>query len=332
MGYTKYNGTFPSCDGIHRINYGVFVPDGEIRGVIQISHGMCEYFGRYTDFASYLTDLGFVVCGNDHLGHGESVNDDSELGWFGDEAGWECVVKDLYSLTKLIKAKYPDKPYFLFGHSMGSFLARAYVTRYGKKLDGVIFCGTGGGMDGIPILLAVVEMIKKVHGGKYRSKFVDKLAFGMYNSRIEDRTCKYDWVSRDTDIVERYSKDPKCNYIFTLNGFENLAKVLWYVNAEKWFETYPKDLPTYLIAGSADPVGDYGRGVLSVYNRLVSHDCNVELKIYEGARHELVNEICKEEVYGDIAAFYLDILGEKLPNEDMSTDNRTENTLSEGEE
>jgi len=332
MSYTEYKGTFPSCDGIHSISYGVFVPKGEIRGVIQISHGMCEYFGRYSDFAAYLTGLGFVVCGNDHLGHGDSVNDDSELGWFGDEAGWECVVKDLYSLTRLVKADHPDKPYFLFGHSMGSFLARAYVTRYGRNLDGVIFCGTSGGMDGVPGLLAFVEMLKKVHGSKYRSALVDKLAFGMYNSRIEGSQCKYDWVSRDKDVVERYSKDPKCNYIFTLNGFENLAKVLWYVSADKWIETYPKSLPTYLIAGSADPVGNYGKGVLSVYNRLSAQDCNVELKIYEGARHELVNELCRDEVYRDIAGFYLNILGEDIPDDNISTENCTENIVSEGDE
>ncbi len=308
MNCTHFKSYYLSVDGVHNIAYYVRFPIGTVRGVVQIAHGMCEYFERYDDLAEYLTELGFAVCGNDHLGHGDSVNDDSELGYFSAEHGWENCVEDMYSLTKMMKKNYPDKPYFLLGHSMGSFLSRAFVTRHGKSLSGAVFCGTSGGMEGIPALLTVIDGMKAVHGDKYRSKAVNKLAFGAYTRKIPDKVCEYDWISRDADIVSKYSRDPKCNFIFTLNGFENLIKLLWYVSNEKWFDAYPADLPTYLIAGSADPVGNYGKGVLKVFNRLSAKGCDVEMKIYEGARHELVNETNKKEVYSDIADFLLDIM------------------------
>lgn len=308
MNCTHFKSFYPSADGLHKIAYYVRFPVGTVRAVVQISHGMCEYFERYDDLAEFLTSLGFVVCGNDHLGHGDSVSDNSELGYFSPEHGWENAIEDMYTLTKMMKKNYPELPYFLIGHSMGSFLARAFVTKHGKNLTAAIFCGTSGGMEGIPALLTVVDSLKVLHGDKYRSKAVNKLAFGAYTRKIPDKVTDYDWISRDQDIVTKYSADPKCNFIFTLNGFENLMKVLWYVTNERWFETYPKELPTYLIAGSADPVGSYGKGVLSVFNRLSLYGCDVEMKIYEDARHELVNETNRREVYNDIADFLLDIM------------------------
>ena len=215
-------------------------------------------------------------------------------------------------MRAILDKKLPDIPKFLLGHSMGSFLARAFVTKHGRNLTAAIFCGTSGGMEGIPALLTLVDSLKILHGDKYRSKAVNKLAFGAYTKKITDKVSEYDWISRDPEIVSTYEKDPKCNFIFTLNGFENLAKLLWYVSNEKWFSTYPKTLPTYLIAGSADPVGNYGKGVLSVFNRLSLNGCDVEMKIYENARHELVNETNRREVYNDIADFLLDIISSEM--------------------
>ena len=156
-------------------------------------------------------------------------------------------------------------------------------------------------MEGIPALLTLVDSLKILHGDKYRSNAVNKLAFGAYTRKITDKVSEYDWISRDPEIVSTYEKD-----------FENLAKLLWYVSNEKWFSTYPKTLPTYLIAGSADPVGNYGKGVLSVFNRLSLNGCDVEMKIYENARHELVNETNRREVYNDIADFLLDIISSEM--------------------
>lgn len=301
--YIRLNSFYPSADGEHNIFYTMFIPDGEVKGVVQIAHGMCEYFERYTEFAAYLCEHGYAVCGNDHLGHGGSVNDASEYGYFSEENGWQNAVEDMYALTKLAKERFSDKPYILLGHSMGSFLARAYVTRHGSMLDAAVFCGTKGEMKGIPALLAVIEMMKSVFSDNFHSRLLDKLAFGLYNAKIKPHRTRYDWLSRDEKIVDKYAKDDKCTFIFSLNGFENLMKVLWYVSDDKWFETYPKDLPTYLIAGSADPVGNYGKGVLSVFNRLFVQNCDVEMKIYRGARHELLNETNKQEVYEDVLSF-----------------------------
>ncbi len=302
--------SFKSADGIHDISYEVILPDGDAKGIVQISHGMCEYFGRYNDFGKYMASHGYIVCGNDHLGHGESVRSDDELGYFSPENGWKNVVSDLFTLTEIMKKAYPDLPYYLFGHSMGSFMARAYCIMHGEVLDGVIICGTGGGMPGIDKLISVVGTMKKIHGDTYRSEKVNKLAFGKYNKHITAPKSAYAWISRDDEIVEKYEKDGKCTFIFTLNGFENLMGALQYVSAPEWYELFPRSLPTFIISGDADPVGDYGKGPYKVYRLLSERGDNVRLKLYSGARHELLNETNRSEVYRDVLAFY-DSLTEK---------------------
>ncbi len=294
---------FQSADKIHQISYEMIIPENEIKGIVQVSHGMCEYFGRYIDFAEYLAEHGFLVCGNDHLGHGDSVNTAEELGYFSETNGWHNAVEDLYTLTKIIKEKYNNIPFFLFGHSMGSFIARAYSVIHGENLDGAIFCGTSGGMIGIDKMINVVETAKKKHGEKYRSETISKLAFGAYNKRIPDLKSEHDWISRDKEIVEKHNADPKCHFQFTLNGYENLMGVLQYVSADEWYSSYIKELPTLIISGDADPVGNYGKGVYKVFRKLSANECNVNMKLYGGARHELINEINRAEVYNDILSF-----------------------------
>lgn len=304
MQHTHQKGTFRSADHVHQISYEVVVPETDIKGIVQISHGMCEYFGRYLDFAAYMANHGFVVCGNDHLGHGSSVQTDEELGYFSPENGWQNAVEDLHTLTKQMKMTYPNVPYFLFGHSMGSFLARAYCVRYGEELDAAVFCGTSGGMIGIDKMLSVIEKIKKIQPETYRSDKVCKLAFGSYNRKISDARSEHDWISRDKAIVEAYDADKKCNFNFTLNGYENLMGVLQYVSGDDWYTAYRKDLPTLLIAGDGDPVGSYGKGPYKVFRRLSAAACDVGLKLYSGARHELLNETNRKEVYQDVLAFF----------------------------
>ena len=301
---THFSSSFRSSDKAHDIAYYVVFPTGAVRGVVQIAHGMAEYFERYNAFADFLADHGFVVCGEDHLGHGRTAADESEYGYFSEKCGWENVVKDMSRLTKIMKKNYPEVPYFLLGHSMGSFLARAYVTRFSRYLDGVVFSGTSGGVGGTSALLAMIDAAKLFKGDKHKSKLFDKLAFGNYNKMITQRNSDFDWLTRDTSVVAKYCNDKRCGFTFTLNGFENLSKLLWYVNNGKWFTTYPKSLPTYLISGACDPVGNYGKGVLKVFNELNLNDCNVEMKIYKDARHELLNETNKEEVYADLLDFF----------------------------
>ena len=210
----------------------------------------------------------------------------------------------MYKLTRIMKKNYPEVPYFIFGHSMGSFLARAYVTRFSKAVDGAVFCGTSAGTGGTEALLAMLDIAKRFKGERHKGNLFNKLAFGSYNKKIKHRNSEFDWLSRDTANVAKYCNDKRCGFTFTLDGFENLAKLLWYVNSDKWFTTYPKSLPTYLIAGGSDPVGEYGKGVLKVFNKLNLNDCSVEMKIYKDARHELLNEINRQEVYADVLDFF----------------------------
>ena len=300
---TMITSTFRSRDGIHDISYHVWFPEGEVKGVVQIAHGMCEYVMRFKGFAEFLTEHGYVVCGNDHLGHGNSVREESELGYFADKDGWETVVKDMHTLTKLMKKNYPDQPYFLFGHSMGSFLARAYTTWFGRELDGAIYSGTAGPLKGGELLLLTIDAMYKKYEPGFRSDALNKMSFGKYNSRIEDPRTEFDWLTRDESIVDAYLADPKCGFVFTLNGFENLLKMLWFVSQDKWFSTMRKDLPLLFIAGEEDPVGNYGEGVKKVFNKLLSYSCRARIRLYEGARHELTNELNKEEVFSDVLEF-----------------------------
>ena len=301
---TMITAYFKSRDGVHNIRYHVWFPEAEPKAVVQIAHGMSEYAKRYDRFAKFLAEEGFVVCANDHLGHGGSVNDSSELGYFAPEKGWETVVKDMHSLTKLIKQSYPGLPYFLFGHSMGSFLARAYTTWFGSELTGAVYCGTAGPMKGTEMLLLAIDAAKHKHDEFYRSETINKVAFGSYNKRIPEPRTDCDWLTRDEDIVDAYIADEKCGFIFTLNGFDNLGRLLWFISLEKWFSTVRKDLPIMLIAGDADPVGAYGEGVKKVFNKLISYSASARIRIYEGARHELLNEINHEEVDRDVLDFF----------------------------
>lgn len=301
---TLITSTFNSRDGVHNIRYHVWFPEKEPVGVVQIAHGMSEYAKRYDGFARFLTEHGFVVCANDHLGHGGSVNEASELGYFAPKEGWETVVKDMHTLTGLMKKSYPGLPFFLFGHSMGSFLARAYTTWFGSELTGAVYCGTAGPMKGTEMLLLAVDAAKHRHNEFYRSNTINKVAFGSYNKKIDSPRTGFDWLTRDNDIVDAYIADDKCGFVFTLNGFENLGRLLWFISQEKWFSTIRKDLPMLLIAGDADPVGNYGEGVKKVFNKLISYSAAARIRLYEGARHELTNELNREEVYQDVLDFF----------------------------
>ena len=304
MSYVKINGSYLSSNEKSKIAYYIYEPTGKIKGIIQISHGMCEYIERYEHFAEFLTDNGWILCGNDHLGHGKSVERDEDLGYFSEERGWVHCVNDLYYLNSLVQQKYINLPCILFGHSMGSFMARAYITRYGKSIDGAIISGTSAGFPhSLGAQLSVFDIAKKKDGERHRSAKIDNMIFGKYNNRITGNKTIYDWISSDEAVVKKYEADKLCNFIFTINGVENLVKVLGHVSDSKWYSSIRKDLPIYLVSGKDDPVGAFGDGVYKVFGKLSSKNCNVRIKLYSGMRHEILNEIKKEEVYSDILAF-----------------------------
>ena len=292
---------------IHAIRY---IPDGEIKAILQIAHGMVEYIERYEAFALYLNSKGFLVTGNDHLGHGKSVNSKEEWGYFAKNDGNRAVLCDVYELTKITKEKYPDVPYFLLGHSMGSFYARQYLCEFGHELDGAIIMGTGCQ----PLALVqlgrfLTAFISVFKGWKYRCNLINNIAFGSYNKHFKPARTTKDWISKDTAIVDKYVADECCNFIFTLNAFYNMFTGISRLYNKKLLSNMPKNLPVFFVAGEDDPVGDYGKGVLKAAAMFKNVGMkNVKLKLYPTDRHEILNETDRDQVYKDLYIWLNDLL------------------------
>lgn len=271
------------------------------RAILQISHGMAEYLLRYRAFAEFLTQHGFVVCGNDHLGHGATSGTAAQDGFFAPKNGEEFVLQDLLQMNKIIRKRYPSLPLVLFGHSMGSFFARWFVERFPTQVDGVIICGTGGSNPIGGVGIAITALLTKLKGATATSNFVDQLAFGSYNKRIEAQKTKFDWLSKNDENVAQYIADPKCGFLFTVSAFHALMVVLQQVNTSKHYTLLPKELPYYVIAGENDPVGNYGKGPTEVATRLQQQNiAQVSLTLYPEMRHEILNEKDATKVFQDV--------------------------------
>ena len=301
--YTKTEFSFPSQSGLCDIHAAKYLPEGAPKAVFQIAHGMAEHFERYEKFIAVLCEAGLAVFVNDHIGHGKSVASEEDKGYFGKDT-WHTMVADCHTLYETAHAEYPDLPYFFFGHSMGSFVAREYAREYGQDLAGAIFCGTGGSNPAVSIGIALSKMIAGCKGERHRSKFINGMAFGAYNKKFAGRT-EFDWLTKDTTVVDDYIADPDCGYLFTLNGYITLFDVLREVSTPACYEQIRKDLPMLLVAGKMDPVGNFGKGVSEVCDKLVAtgHD-KVEMHLYDDCRHEILNESeMFQEVCSDILAF-----------------------------
>jgi len=279
-----------------------YYPDGEIKAILQISHGMNEFIDRYEDFAHYLCKKGYLVVGNDHLGHGESVNSKDEWGYFYKEDGYKYVLEDLHILTKMYKDKYPNIPYFLLGHSMGSFFARYYICKYGNELDGAIIMGTGNQNKGaLSVAKTLARSVAATKGWNYRSTMLRAAATGSYNKKWEPSKTHVDWLTKDEKIVNWYCQQPKCTFIFTVNGYYNLFSVIEENIKQENLNNMPKNLPILIISGENDPVGNFGKDpkdVFETFNKIGMKD--VSIKLYPNDRHEILNELDKENVYDDI--------------------------------
>ena len=294
--------TFPSVSGLCDIYAQSAAPIdyGSIKGVVQISHGMAEYSNRYSRFALELCKAGYAVFISDHVGHGASIKDREMLGFFGEENGEETFIDDLKALTDMAKAEYPDLPFFMLGHGMGSLIARKYTAKYGYLLDGVIYSGTSGENPALGMGLLLANAMIKQNGPMHRSDLLDTIAFGAYNRKTKKRT-ERDWSTRDEVEVDKIIADELCGYKYTVSGMKVLFTTLKQVTTRRWYNTIPLSMPIFLISGSMDPVGDYSKGVKETYRVLkkTGHR-NVSMKIYEGARHEILNETNRDEVYADI--------------------------------
>ena len=299
----KKTGRYPSSASGEIVTYYMYVPETEsVRGIVQIVHGMSEYVERYEPFIEYLLDARYIVCGEDHLGHGKSVKSEDDLGYIPGKDGWTNIVKDMHTLTVRMKQLHPGLPYFMIGHSMGSFLARIYMTKYGKELDGVIISGTAAGDAGMYTLvgLGLVKLVEVFKGRHYISPMLAKVMFGGYNEKIHDDSSPFAWLSVNKANVEKYEADPLCGFPFTTSGTENLIRMLRYIGTESWPKQVPADMPILIISGDQDPVGDMGKGPKIVADKLKAAGVqDAELKLYEGDRHEILNENDKAIVWDD---------------------------------
>ena len=277
-------------------------PDVNIKGVVQIAHGMAETASRYERFASFLTENGYVVYANDHRGHGRTAESLDGVGYLADKDGFDWLVKDMHQLTHIIKSENTGLPLFLFGHSMGSFAAQLYLMSYGHELRGAILSGSNGKaalLHNIGFIIAAGEVRK--HGRKAKSEKMNKLSFGSYNNAFKPNRTEFDWLSRDNDEVDKYINDPYCGGIFTAGFYYDFMKGLKETDKIRDFDKIPKGLPVYIVSGDKDPVGGAGKGVNKLYRAYKKAGLeDVTIKLYPEGRHEMLNEINRDEVMKNV--------------------------------
>ncbi len=297
--------SFPSNTGITDIYVQSIIPseNQDIKGIIAIVHGMAEHTDRYKAIAEYLSNNGYAVFMHDHAGHGKSVKSSDDLGYFGDTDGYERITDDVHKVTEIIKEHYPDKPLIIWGHSMGSFITRNFIAKYPDAADAAVICGTSGNNPAAGIGIAVAKLIALLLGTRHRSSLLNTMAFGAYNKKFNGNT-GFEWLSANEENVKAYVADRLCGYIFTSYGFKDLFSVLAAVSSKKWYNSVPISMPLFLIAGDMDPVGNYGKGVKEVYDKLrKSGHSKASIKLYKGLRHEIHNESSRETVLNDILSF-----------------------------
>lgn len=294
---------FPSKDGNTEIHTMEWKPEGEVKAVLQISHGMVEYVKRYDDFARYLCDKGYYVVGNDHLGHGKSVQSKVEYGFFNEKYGNACVLGDMHTLRQRTMKKYPDVPYFMLGHSMGSSLLRQYVQMYGNGLSGAILLGVVAPQKKTALIFGkrLCRFMAAFRGWHYRSGLVDRMAVGSFNRKFKPARTRADWVTSDIEHLDAYVTDPLCSFMFTVNAYYNMFGGMLNMQKKESVYMIPKTLPILFAAGNEDPVGGFGKGVRKIYEQYKAAGIqDVTLRLYSGDRHELLNETDRQQVYKDL--------------------------------
>ena len=295
--------SYPSSDGRHQIHALRWLPEESgPRAVVQLVHGISEHMGRYDGFAAYLADHGFAVVGHDHLGHGKTARGRREYGFLGEQNGWAYLVHDTRTLRELTGERFSGLPHFLMGHSMGSFVVRTYLIDYPGTVDGCILSGTG---QEPPFLVAfgrgLSGLLLRIKGGNHVSGLVTALSLGAYNRQFRPTRTSADWISRDQAVVDAYVRDPMCRFVPTVGMFHDMMGGLQYIWKTENLNKMDKSTPVYFMAGDGDPVGNYGEAVKKVYERFLKTGCkDVKLKLYKDGRHEMLNELNKDEVYADV--------------------------------
>ncbi len=299
----------PSVDGVHTLAGVVYQPSGEIRGFFHVVHGMTEHIGRYDRLMTEMAERGYLTFGYDHLGHGNTARDESELGFIASEGGENLLAQDVKIFSDAVFSAYrrtDEQPYYLLGHSMGSFVTRLAVEKYVKP-DRYIIMGTGGKNAAAGAGLALIAVLKLFFGERHISPLMEKLAFGSYNKRFGGGTAEdpSPWLTRDEEERRKYYADPFCTFKFTLSAMGNLIRLMRDANRNAWYHNMPH-IPILVVSGKEDPVGNYGQGVRSVCDALERQGHMVRCVLYPGARHEILNDTTYPQVKADILAFIED--------------------------
>ncbi|MCF0137454.1 MAG: lysophospholipase [Oscillospiraceae bacterium] len=296
---------YDSSTGKNKLHARICKPDDSPRGIVQIIHGIGEHINRYDDFMMFLASNGFIAVGNDHLGHGKSISVDSEKGFFADSDGWEYVVSDEEILRRAMKENYPGVPQIVFGHSMGSFIARTHLIKYPGAFDAAVISGTGN--QGKALVFGgrtMGNLVVGLKGPHHYSSFLNGLAFGSYNKIYDTQKTDFDWLTRDEEAIKKYIADPLCGFIPSCSMFRDMMDGVTFITNVKNLQTMKKDVPVFFISGSMDPVGECGKGVKKAFENFKNAGmADVSMKLYEGGRHEMLNELNKSEVYADILAW-----------------------------
>ena len=299
---TRKDFTFISSDGIHNINCFAIYPESP-KAILQIEHGVAEHIERYVSFANKMAESGFAVFADDHLGHGKTISQNDEMCWFSETDGWKHVCDDVVKLRLIATEMFPNIPFVLMGHSMGSFIARTVAINYSDLIDALVLSGTGH-QDGLIIKLGkMVASIEKARNGgsKGKSPIIESLAFGAYNKKFAPNRTTHDWLTRDEKEVDKYIADSLCGMSVTIGLFEDMLTGFDYIRMPDNVSKIRKDLPIYMLSGDKDPVGDMSKGVITVYN--LYKKCGIDdvtLKLYKDGRHELLNGPDREIVINEL--------------------------------
>ena len=283
------------------------------RGIIQIIHGAAEHCARYRDFASYLVSEGFIVCANDHIGHGKSVNDKTLLGHMPVKGGKDILLADVDALRRIVSKQYPDLPYCMLGHSMGSFILRLYLARFAKGITAAVLVGTGQQPKPLSVFGGVLaRVIAKSKGAEYRSFFLHNLGMGVYAKTVPDARTPFDWISIDPAVVNAYVEDEACGMVFSVGAYATLTDLTGEMVTKACALSVPNNLPLLFVSGTKDPVGENGKAVKTAVKQYIEAGLkHVGLQLYDGLRHEVLNEPVREKVYRDIADWLENALDEQ---------------------
>ena len=300
--------TFLSSDEKTQIQAVKWIPEnGTYSAILQITHGMIEFVERYKPFAKYLTEHGFLVVGHDHLGHGGSVQSEEDWGYFADENPSDTLIADMHKLRTMIQEENPSTPYFMLGHSMGSYMLRKYLTIHNDNLRGAIIMGTGCVPDSMTKLgMTVCRILAKIYGWHHRSRLVEAISFGGPYKKYDltGKNPANSWLTKDEEIVKSYYNEPRCTFKFTLNGYLGLLEAVFYDNQMENVKKVPKKLPLFLVSGKDDPVGDNGVGVKKVYDMYKEAGLlDITYQLYDNDRHEILNETDHDKVFADLLAW-----------------------------